>query len=311
MASDSIAVEPRVSIFMPTYNHAAFIEQAIEGVISQEAVFPYVLHIGDDCSTDGTREICQRYAAKYPDKIVFYSSETNLGATANSRRLRDACRSEYLAICEGDDYWTDRQKLKLQVEALDAHPQWSGCFHLTRVKHDDATIADEFLPPHSISDELTLNEIAAENCIGTCSVMYRQSLLPKVPDWFYTSVLGDWPMHILYASFGPLGYLNQEMAVYRLHKGGMWSTLDRVERTDHSLKSLCLLEQQSEGLVQSAIAAGRREFLRRMFQRHDEHIARLNKEIDRLKKIEDRYRALQLHRAAAFGKWLKQWIGQD
>lgn len=298
---------PRVSILMPTYNHAKFIAQAIEGVLSQQVDFTYELLLGDDFSTDGTREICVRYAQKHPDKIVLFASDRNLGAMANGRQLHAAVRGEFLAICEGDDHWTSPFKLQKQVQALDAHPNWSGCFHKTRVIHDDQSVPDEFLPRTNPSGEVDLKEIVIGNCIATCSIMYRRELVPAVPDWLYELALGDWPLHILHAVHGPLGYLEDEMAVYHVHSTGMWSTLKQTVQVDHSLKALFALETHIEEPARSVIVSGRREFLNRLCI---QHIADLKSEIARLSKIEFRYRALQLHRLAAVGKWFKQFVGR-
>jgi len=112
---------PLVSVKMLTYNHVPYIAQAIEGVLSQKTDFPFELVIGEDCSTDGTREIVFRYAEAHPDVIRVVTSESNVGMKANGRRTTQACRGKYLAWCEGDDYWHRDDKLQLQVAYLEAH----------------------------------------------------------------------------------------------------------------------------------------------------------------------------------------------
>ncbi len=306
---------------MTTYNHARYIEQAIESVAIQKTNFPFEILIGEDCSTDGTREHCQRIADKYPDKIRLFLHEHNLGGHENCRRIYNACRGEFIAFCEGDDYWCNHDKIQKQVTVLDEHPDWSGCFHRTRVIDETPGIPDSFFPLRVPSAVVSLEELAAENYISTCSVMYRRRIVPVLPEWFFDLVLGDWPLSILYAIHGPLGYLNEVMSVYRKHSGGMWSTLDMITRIDHTLRALFAVEAHCEEPVRSILVAGRREFLSRSITRHVEDLVRLRRdeelvrlrqdeELVRLRKIEARYRLLQLHRIAAIGKWLKSLVGK-
>ena len=124
---------PLLSIVTITYNHEPFIAKTIEGVLMQQVKFPIELIIAEDCSTDGTRAICQRYAEEYPDLIRLITSDSNVGAIANERRAMLAARGKYIAFCEGDDYWTDPLKLQKQVDFLESHPDYSVTFH--RCKH--------------------------------------------------------------------------------------------------------------------------------------------------------------------------------
>src|SRR5574344_2319007 len=116
---------PLLSIVTITYNHEPFIAKTIEGVLMQQVKFPIELIIAEDCSTDGTRAICQQYAEQYPDLIRLITSESNVGAIANERRAMLAARGKYIAFCEGDDYWTDPLKLQKQVDFLESHPDYS------------------------------------------------------------------------------------------------------------------------------------------------------------------------------------------
>jgi len=124
---------PLLSIVTITYNHEPFIAKTIEGVLMQQVNFPIELIIAEDCSTDGTRAICQQYAEQYPELIRLITSESNVGAIANERRAMLAARGKYIAFCEGDDYWTDPLKLQKQVDFLESHPDYSVTFH--RCKH--------------------------------------------------------------------------------------------------------------------------------------------------------------------------------
>jgi glycosyltransferase involved in cell wall biosynthesis len=114
---------------MITYNQDQFVGQAIESVLSQQVDFEYELVIGEDCSTDRTREIVASFGAKFPDRIRLLLPKSNLGMQENFKATLAACSGQYVAILEGDDYWTSPLKLKRQVEFLDAHSDCAMCFH--------------------------------------------------------------------------------------------------------------------------------------------------------------------------------------
>ena len=119
---------PVVSICMITYNHEEFISEAIEGVLMQKTNFPLELIISEDCSTDKTREICIEYQQKYPEIIKLQLPEKNLGMIQNSLSTLKACRGKYIALCEGDDYWTDPDKLQKQVDFLEVNKEYGMCY---------------------------------------------------------------------------------------------------------------------------------------------------------------------------------------
>ncbi|MBQ0142665.1 MAG: glycosyltransferase family 2 protein [Prevotellaceae bacterium] len=117
-----------VSIVCITYNHEPYLRKALDGFLMQETNFPYEIILAEDCSTDGTRQICEEYKAKYPDRITYISRDYNVGGVGNERRAIAAARGKYLAFCEGDDYWIDPLKLQKQVDFMESHPDYSVCF---------------------------------------------------------------------------------------------------------------------------------------------------------------------------------------
>ena len=121
-----------VNIVMVTYNHRNYIEQAIESALMQKASFKYKLIIGEDFSTDGTREIVKRYADKYPDKIIPIFQQKNIGGRLNFIEVINKSTAKYIAILEGDDYWTDKYKLQKQVNFLENNFDCSCCFHAAK-----------------------------------------------------------------------------------------------------------------------------------------------------------------------------------
>lgn len=125
-------MQPLLSVVTVTYNHELYIARMIEGVLAQRVDFPMEFIIADDCSTDGTLAVCEKYREANPDLIRIISGPLNLGAVANERRAVEAARGKYIATCEGDDWWTDPMKLQKQVDFLELHPEFSVCFHRYR-----------------------------------------------------------------------------------------------------------------------------------------------------------------------------------
>lgn len=226
---------------MLTYNHKSFIAQAIESVLAQETDFPFEIIIGEDESQDGTREICIAYAERYPEKIrlflrsrkdVIYINDRATGRFNLIESLK-ATRGKYIAMCEGDDYWTDPHKLQKQVDFMEAHPECSMCFHDVRIVSEDGTCVLESYRPPDRKALYTLDDIVERCFIQTCSVMLRNGLVRDYPSWSYEFPNGDWITFVMSAQHGDIGYLDTQMASYRLHQGGIWtgrSTLSKIQQ---------------------------------------------------------------------------------
>lgn len=120
---------PLVSVIVLTYNHKPYIAQALDSILMQEVDFSYEILVGDDGSQDGTSEIVWDYAQRYPERIRAFIREKNLGPSLNLYETMRRARGKYMASCEGDDYWSDSRKLQLQVDFLEANPQYIGCVH--------------------------------------------------------------------------------------------------------------------------------------------------------------------------------------
>jgi glycosyltransferase involved in cell wall biosynthesis len=168
---------------MITYNHRPCIRQAVEGVVAQRAAFRFELVIGEECSTDGTREIVFELERKHPKIIRIVTSEKNVGARANSRRTREACSGKYYAYCEGDDYWHDPEKLARQVAFLEDHPDY-GMVHSHAHFCDVGTgrvKENAFQCPEDLEDANAYTEILTRDReIVTASVCVRRCLLDTV-----------------------------------------------------------------------------------------------------------------------------------
>ena len=228
-APDPAVKDIKVSVCMITYNHEPFVRQAIDSVLMQEADFEYELVIGEDCSTDGTRQIVVGYARQYPSRIRLLLPEHNQGMIPNAVATLTACRGQYVALLEGDDYWTHPHKLQKQVDFLEAHPECSMCFHNAEVIYEDQSREPRNYCPSGQKEISGLEDILKEDFIPTCSVMFRRGVIRELPDWYHLVRMGDWPLLLLLAEKGKIGYIDDVMGVYRVHSGGTWSSLSRIE----------------------------------------------------------------------------------
>lgn len=238
-------MQPKVSICMVTYNHEKYIAQAIESVLMQQTDFQYELVIGEDCSTDGTREIVRRYAEQNPDRIRAFLRPHNLGALGrgnNGVTTLKECKGQYVALLEGDDYWTDPLKLQKQVGFLDGYDDHVLCFHNANVIYDSSKKESHPALTFKKSSRYTLRDVISGNFIPTCSVMYRNGLFLNFPDWYYTMPMGDWPLYIMLLQRGDACFMNEVMASYRVHEGGVWSKQNRVDIIKKSIEAAKILD---------------------------------------------------------------------
>lgn len=223
MSADTGSAAPLVSVVSITYNHENFIRDALDGFVAQETSFPFEVIVADDGSTDATQKIIAEYHDRHPDLIRPILRAENIGIHANLVDALNTARGTYLAMCEGDDYWTDPLKLNKQVEYLESHPDVAVCFHPVRVVWDDGRVDDVVFPPADFDDELTFTTLLSKNFIQTNSAVYRR--LPNYDDVPAVMPL-DWYLHALHAATGKIAMLPDTMSVYRRHAGGVWA--DRV-----------------------------------------------------------------------------------
>lgn len=226
---------PLLSVLMITYNHEKFIAQAIESVLMQRVSFPIELVIGEDRSPDGTRAIVERYARQHPDLIRPLLREANVGAVRNFAETFDACRGEYVAMLEGDDYWTYPHKLQKQVEFLQAHPASSASFHDALLITDETGETRRYCDPKP-SSLVSVENLLSWNCVPTCSLVYRREYVAVRPPSLSRLSMQDWPINLLLAQRGDLGYIDEPWSAYRIHAGGMWSAMSEATRWKNILQ---------------------------------------------------------------------------
>jgi glycosyltransferase involved in cell wall biosynthesis len=224
----------KVSVSITAYNHEPYIAQAIEGALAQETDFDFEIVVGDDCSTDGTREVILDLARLHPGRIrpIFPAKNFGDGGKRIFLETIRACRGSYIATMDGDDYWTSPRKLQSQADFLDLHPDCSMCFHdVLKVYEDGSRPPARYNGPEQ-PRFFTLEDMLQRCLPAACTPLFRREVLDGLPDWYLDLRFGDWPLYILAAQRGPVGYLDEVWGVYRVHPGGMWSRLSSIERLE-------------------------------------------------------------------------------
>jgi len=253
----SQSFKPTVSVFMMTYNHEKYIKQAIDSILMQKTNFDYEIVIGEDCSTDNTRKIINEYYDKYPGKFKLLLHEKNIGAIANQIAVLKACTGKYIALCEGDDYWTDPYKLQKQVDFLEANPDFVFTFHDAFILNQKTDEKHLRIGVRKIDEIVDLKSVIIQNNIPTASIVFRNILNSKsLPDWFCKIAKGDYGLCVLLAEKGPGKFFREPMSVYRVHDGGVWSGSDfeKIHKANLAFYNY-LLKYFTDRDIQNAIRA--------------------------------------------------------
>ncbi|QEL18377.1 glycosyltransferase family 2 protein [Limnoglobus roseus] len=239
-------MDPRLSVLIITYNQEKYIEQTVRSVLVQQTDFLFEIVIGEDCSTDGTRDVLRKLDAEFPGRLRLLFRDKNLGLVPNVIDTYNSCRGDYLATLGGDDYWTDPQKLAKQVAVLDADPGCSICFHPVRIVDAEGRPSGGVYPK-DVSHTTGKAEIANTCYVPAVSTLLRKSGLPQLPSWFARLTIDDWPLYFLYAEFGHFVYLDDVMADYRCHAGGWWSSQLGPSRAYNLIRMFTVLDEELTG----------------------------------------------------------------
>lgn len=268
-----------MSVIVVTYNHARFVRQALDSALAQRLVQPFEILVSEDCSTDGTREIVQEYGERHPGLVRLLLSERNLHSNEVVARGFRAARGRYVALLDGDDYWTSDDKLQAQVDLLDARPELTICFHNVEVvdEHSHSNGRLWNAPDRPVTSDL--HDLLRGNFIATSSVVYRRAAVGEIPAWYDDFFpVTDWPLHVLYACKGRIGYLDRTLGAYRLHPGGLYSTLDERQKLEANADFYRRLRACSNGTLAREVLRGRRDYFRGWaaeFRRRGDHAMRL------------------------------------
>jgi glycosyltransferase involved in cell wall biosynthesis len=221
-----------ITVLIVTYNHAGFIAQAIDSVLMQECSVPFEIIISEDASTDGTRDIVEKYAKAHPDRISLLLSERNVASNeVIARGLRNA-RGRYICMLDGDDFWTSKSRLQTQYQFLENHPEASALFGNALVARG-IDVGEARWTSTNQPQSMSFEDIWLGNPFATCTGMMRASSFRNVPSWYAAHFpITDWPLYVLCARNGNLCFVDEVVGVYRLHGAGMFTPLPDKGKRD-------------------------------------------------------------------------------
>ena len=242
--------ESLVSIFCITYNHEKYIAEALDSFLMQETDFSFEILIHDDASTDNTAKIIRSYENKYPSLIKpIYQTENQYskGIEIHSTFNLPRAKGEYIALCEGDDFWTDERKLQYQIKKMKEYPECQMSFHPVKVIYNQR-ISDTVQGRQAEDDKIfDIKEIIMGNG-GFCptpSLIIKKEVFDNIPAFFENAPVGDYYIQIFGSINGGALYIDKTMSAYRIHSGGVWTSMqtDFSSRKKFAFKFLQSLEQ--------------------------------------------------------------------
>lgn len=246
-----VCESPIVSICVQTYQHVSFIRECLDGILMQQTNFAIEILLGEDASTDGTREVCIEYAGKYPDKIrlFLHHRENNIAVDGNpTGRFNllynlEQARGQFVALCEGDDYWIDPFKLQKQVDLLRENSDYSYCFTDSYVKTADELSAYSFMKKSRYSTEdLIVNSWFS---MTATIVFVRAQLI--LPPWMMKIKNADFCIQLCLSTKGDIGYIDKRTSVHRKHSGGISNTFTQLNLLKHLSLLFLYYNRDTEG----------------------------------------------------------------
>lgn len=213
---------PIISVAMITYNHGAFVDQALASILEQDTNIPYEIVIGDDCSRDDTTDRLRAWTRQYPGQINLLLRERNVGMMENFLEVLEACKGKYIAFLEGDDYWTDKGKLSSQIEILERNRNLSLVFGQVEVYDQELERVVGLKQKVNQERRFSLSEVLLRNPANLMTAFFRNPYWSVRPAVFDRVPFGDWPLFVHLAESGDLAYFPKTWARYRIHGGGVW-----------------------------------------------------------------------------------------
>jgi glycosyltransferase involved in cell wall biosynthesis len=258
----------KLNVLLVSYNQSDFIEECVNSILMQKADFGFNVIVADDCSADGTLDKIKRLVADSNIEFVFLRNFKNLGLSENYKRAFSACDAEYIAVMEGDDFWTTPHRLQKHIDFLDNHLE---CVMSVNNRIDANYKEVIFFPRfYSVPPGFTLCSdsmagsyflVSARDAIthfiggnfSTC--VYRKQIVDKLPsDWLAHPLFGDIRMSILICEHGYMGYLMEIMSIYRIHEKGLWSGKDILEKYETRIRGYNAFNLYTNKIFENEIA---------------------------------------------------------
>ena len=260
-----------VSVFMITYNHENFIRQSLESVMFQKVNFRFEVVIGEDNSTDNTRSIVREYEARYPDIIKPIYHDVNVGGVRNAYEFCfPRLTGKYIACLEGDDYWTDPDKLQKQVDFLENNPGYSFCYHSINAVNDQDEVIETGRSTGKIQLYKPLQVFHLK--ITTLSVVFRNCLGLSGPEMIKLQV-SDYVLFALLSNHGGAADMGFIGGHYRKHEGGVFTRLSLIEQYKYSLSLLrrmwnySIFSQEQKMEIEKEMLIRKKRYIRRLLAR--------------------------------------------
>ncbi len=255
---------PLVSVSVTAYQHAAFLGECLDSILAQRRDFPIEVLLGEDGSTDSTRAIAKRYADAHPDLIRLFLRDRGQVVMIDGRPTGRGnflnnyaeARGRYLCHLDGDDHWTDRDRLAIMVERMEREPDLAMCFHNAWNLYPDGRTTDYvrmYMGAGPLRDRYGVEDLATANFIPTCGVLWRIDPKPPVPEVWRTATVGDWVFNLAFAMLGPVGCVDRIMGVRRLHGGGLIGGMDAARRLEVNVRMLEIVDDMTRGIHHEAI----------------------------------------------------------
>lgn len=243
-----ISDNPLLSVICTSYNHENFIRHALDGFIMQKTTFPFEIIVHDDASTDNTQSIIKEYELKHPGLFnniyqrenQFSKKDINIWADI----MFPKCKGKYIAMCEGDDFWTDPYKLQKQIDYLEENPKIVATFHNTEERSiGKISNSNLYNKTMETSKLFSIQDMLEFNIIPTSSLVFRKAYLPDEINSsnFINLHFGDWPLNLLLARNGDFYYFPFIMSVRRMHPNSIWGMQDHSENIRKTVESLKLM----------------------------------------------------------------------
>lgn len=277
-----------VSILVPTYNHEKYIAKCLDSLLMQKTDFQYEILVGEDDSSDRTREICKEYAEKYPEKIRLFLNDRKNVIYLNGRpsgrwnliNLINHASGKYISICEGDDNYIDEHKIQKQVEFMESMPELALSFHpvvwwdINKNKH-------QIYRPFVRKSIYTLDDLLKnDNFLTICSTMFRADALEQIPDWFKSIPYGDLGLYAIAASKGNIGYIDDVMALYRRHAAGYYSGRHEVHNYMDTIQCWNIISKNLDLEHRESRKKGKKYLHERLHKANERYIQILNHQED-------------------------------
>ena len=226
----------KISVCIITYNQEAYIKQTLESVLKQEISLDLEVVVSNDCSTDGTHKVIQTVLEEHAKGhlVKYYNQECNLGMMLNFKFALEQCSGSFIAICEGDDYWTDPLKLEKQVAFLQNNSNYGMCFHNTEQINFLNNDEIKSIPGVLVDTDYTIQDYILANKTATCSMVYRKEFFHDIPDWFVRVPFGDLALVLTVLKNSEnkkARVLKDTMAVYRIHATGVHGSLHKTNKS--------------------------------------------------------------------------------